>query len=68
MKNPATLACSFLAKRITVVKLYHFDGDRYGRFRRMGSSSLARGSTGSMSRRTGETATQRNSSDGSHYC
>jgi len=44
----ATLACSFLAKRITVAKLYHFDSDRDGLFRRMGSSSLARGSTGSM--------------------
>ena len=38
----ATLACSFLAKRITVAKLYHFDSDRDGLFRRMGSSSLAR--------------------------
>ena len=43
----ASLACSFLAKRITVAKLYHFDRDRDGLFRRMGSSSLAGGSTGS---------------------
>lgn len=31
----STLACSFLAKRITVAKLYHFDRDRDGLFRRM---------------------------------
>jgi hypothetical protein len=31
----ASLACSFLAKRITVAKLYHFDSDRDGLFRRM---------------------------------
>jgi aquaporin Z len=31
----ATLACSFLAKRIEVAKLYHFDSDRDGLFRRM---------------------------------
>jgi len=43
----ATLACSFLAKRITVAKLYYFDSDRDGLFRRMGSSSLAARSTGS---------------------
>jgi aquaporin Z len=34
----ATLACSLLAKRITVAKLYHFDSDRDGLFRRMGST------------------------------
>jgi len=34
----AALACSFLAKRITVAKLYHFDSDRDGLFRRMGQS------------------------------
>jgi aquaporin Z len=34
----ASVACSFLVKRITVAKLYHFDRDRYGLFRRMGSS------------------------------
>jgi aquaporin Z len=44
----ATLACSILAKRITVAKLYYFDSDRDGLFRRMDSSSLARTSTGSM--------------------
>ena len=37
----ASLACSFLAKRITVAKLYYFDKDRDGLFRRMGSSSVA---------------------------
>jgi aquaporin Z len=31
----AVLACSFLAKRIEVAKLYHFDSDRDGLFRRM---------------------------------
>ena len=31
----ATLACSFLAKRIEVAKLYHFDSDHDGLFRRM---------------------------------
>jgi aquaporin Z len=31
----ASLSCSFLAKRITVAKLYHFDSDRDGLFRRM---------------------------------
>jgi len=31
----ASLACSFLAKRIMVAKLYHFDSDRDGLFRRM---------------------------------
>ena len=30
----ACLACSFLAKRIEVAKLYHFDSDRDGLFRR----------------------------------
>jgi aquaporin Z len=33
----ATLVCSFLAKRIEVAKLYRFDSDRDGLFRRMGS-------------------------------
>jgi aquaporin Z len=33
----AALACSLLAKRITVAKLYYFDSDRDGLFRRMGS-------------------------------
>ncbi len=32
----ATLACSFLAKRIEVAKLYYFDSDRDGLFRRKG--------------------------------
>jgi aquaporin Z len=32
----ATFACSFLAKRIEVAKLYRFDSDRDGLFRRMG--------------------------------
>jgi aquaporin Z len=31
----ASLACSLLAKRITVAKLYYFDSDRDGLFRRM---------------------------------
>jgi len=31
----ASLACSFLAKRITVAKLYHFDSDRAGLLRKM---------------------------------
>ena len=43
----ATLACSLLAKRITVAKLYYFDSDRDGLFRRMGSTNVADGSTGS---------------------
>jgi aquaporin Z len=43
----AALACSLLAKRITVAKLYYFDSDRDGLFRRMGSVSLANGSTDS---------------------
>jgi aquaporin Z len=43
----AALACSFLAKRITVAKLYHFDSDRDGLFRRMSTASLAGESTGS---------------------
>jgi hypothetical protein len=43
----AALACSLLAKRITVAKLYYFDTDRDGLFLRMGSSSLADGSTSS---------------------
>lgn len=34
----AAILCSFLAKRITVAKLYHFDTDRDGLFRRMGST------------------------------
>jgi aquaporin Z len=43
----ASLACSLLAKRITVAKLYYFDSDRDGLFRRMGSHAPALGSTGS---------------------
>jgi aquaporin Z len=43
----ASLACSFLAKRITVAKLYYFDSDRDGLFRRMGSASFAGGGIGS---------------------
>jgi aquaporin Z len=34
----ACLACSMLAKRITVAKLYHFDSDRDGLFRKMGKA------------------------------
>lgn len=34
----ASLACSFLAKRITVAKIYHFDSDRDGLLRRMSTS------------------------------
>lgn len=34
----ATLACSFLAKRIEVAKLYHFESDRDHLFRRMSHS------------------------------
>ena len=37
----ATLACSFLAKRITVAKLYHFDSDSDRLFRKKASSNLA---------------------------
>jgi aquaporin Z len=48
----ASLACSLLAKRITVAKLYYFDSDRDGLFRRMGSPSLALGSTESGESRT----------------
>jgi len=36
----ASLACSFLAKRITVAKLYHFDSDRDALFRRMASPKI----------------------------
>jgi aquaporin Z len=39
----ALLAClvgSMLAKRITVAKLYHFDSDRDGLFRKMGSAGI----------------------------
>lgn len=36
----ATLACSFFAKRIEVAKLYQFDSDRDGLFRRMGRGSV----------------------------
>ena len=39
----ASLACSLLAKRITVAKLYYFDSDRDGLFRRMGSTDPAGG-------------------------
>jgi aquaporin Z len=38
----ALLACSFLAKRIEVAKLYYFDSDRDGLFRRMGRSEHSR--------------------------
>lgn len=36
----ATLACSFLAKRIEMAKLYRFDSDRDGLFRRMGRAEM----------------------------
>jgi aquaporin Z len=36
----ATLACSFLAKEIEVAKLYQFDSDHDGLFRRMGRSGI----------------------------
>jgi len=39
----AVLACSMLAKRIEVAKLYHFDSDRDRLFRRMAGPRLARG-------------------------
>jgi aquaporin Z len=35
----ATLACSFLAKRIEIAKLYHFDNDHDGLFRRMSQAN-----------------------------
>jgi aquaporin Z len=35
----AVLACSFLAKRIEVAKLYHFDSDRDRLFRRMATAT-----------------------------
>ncbi|MGE5295299.1 MAG: aquaporin, partial [Solirubrobacterales bacterium] len=38
----AVLACSLLAKRIEVAKLYHFDSDRDGLFRRKGSQVVRR--------------------------
>jgi aquaporin Z len=38
----AVLACSFLAKRIEVAKLYYFDSDRDRLFRRMARSGPAR--------------------------
>lgn len=34
----ASLACSFMAKRIGVAKIYHFDSDRDGLFRKMDKS------------------------------
>jgi len=37
----ASLACSFLAKRITVAKLYHFDSDRDALFRRLASPKIS---------------------------
>ena len=43
----ASLVCSFLAKRITVAKLYYFDTDRDGLFRRMASRALGDGSAAS---------------------
>lgn len=39
----AALACSFLAKRIEVAKLYHFDSDRDRLFRRMAKPSSQKG-------------------------
>jgi len=36
----ASIACSFLAKRITVAKLYHFDSYSDGLFRKKGSKSV----------------------------
>jgi aquaporin Z len=39
----AALACSFLAKRIEVAKLYHFDSDRDRLFRRLAKPSLQKG-------------------------
>jgi aquaporin Z len=36
----ATLVCSFLAKRIEVAKLYQFESDRDGLFRRMGRGAV----------------------------
>jgi aquaporin Z len=39
----ACLVCSFLAKRITVAKLYYFDSDRDRLFRRMARPRLPRG-------------------------
>jgi aquaporin Z len=38
----ATVACSYLANRIEVAKLYHFDSDRGGIFRRMSKPARAR--------------------------
>ena len=38
----AVLACSVLAKRISVAKLYHFDSDPHRLFHRAGSSDLTR--------------------------
>jgi aquaporin Z len=38
----AVLAASFLAKRIAVAKLYHFDSDRHRMFQRVSASDLAR--------------------------
>lgn len=37
----AALLTSFLARKITVAKLYHFDSDRDGLFRRMGNKESA---------------------------
>jgi aquaporin Z len=39
----ASLACSLLAKKITVAKLYHFDSDRDALLRRTGSGDPAGG-------------------------
>ena len=39
----AIFACSFLASRIEVAKIYHFDSDRYGVFHRMSRSAARRG-------------------------
>lgn len=43
----AVLACSFLAKRIEVAKLYHFDSDRDRLFRRAGPPGTQQGTAGS---------------------
>jgi aquaporin Z len=42
------LACSFLASRIEVAKLYHFEADRGGVFRRMSQRHLARKQASSL--------------------
>ncbi len=53
----ACLACSFLAKRIEVAKLYYFDSDRDGLFRRGITGAATRNpDTGPAAGPTGETA------------